>query len=81
VPFVSTSPTTVGNTAGSASFAGARAELTIPLVVAGTGYASVPVAGSISEPAGKYDVFTGCTASGSNASTYGGTLNVIVATS
>jgi Collagen triple helix repeat (20 copies) len=76
VPFVSTSSSTVGSKAGTASFAGARAMLTIP----GSGdFASVPVAGSISEPAGTYDVFTGCTSSTGNASTYGGTLDVIVA--
>jgi hypothetical protein len=76
VPFVSAGSSTVGSTAGSTSFAGARSELTIP---ASGDFVSVPVAGSISEPAGTYDVFTGCTSSTGNASTYGGTLSVAVA--
>ena len=76
VPFVSASSSTVGSTAGSASFAGGRSEVTIP---ASGDFASVPVVGSISEPAGTYDVFTGCTSSTGNASTYGGTLSVAVA--
>ena len=78
VPFVSTSPIAVGSTAGASTFAGGRAEVTIP----GTGdYASVPIAGSISEPAGTYYVFVGCTSSTGNASTYAGTLSVLVAAS